>query len=404
MKFDVVVWLLSDGPPIFHVGERQLIGEDALLAVLPRLTTRATLLLLPCERVLPLIIEVPARSRRLLARALPFAIEEKLAVDLDTVHIAHGDLAPGMPTTARVVDKSYLDTCLGQARGWGLDVRSVQVDAERVPGTSDINLVIDHDRALLRQRGGKALAVGRAQLPFALGLAARAQGKTALEIETTVVGDTVPADEEHAALIAAVPAEAHFAPFATTPDALAALAGMRSVSAIELLQGSYAPARDSNFSLGPWRAAAIAAGVWALLAVGLEIGEGWWLGKHADQARIEASALYKNIFPGEAPPTDLRRAFSGHLGKDGPALGARPMLGILATALGGEQDITLESLSYQRERDELGVQLLARNLADLDRLKQTVERSAVQAQVNSAEQEANQVRARMRIRHGGQPG
>ena len=64
----------------------------------------------------------------------------------------------------------------------------------------------------------------------------------------------------------------------------------------------------------------------------------------------------------------------------------------------------MESLSYQRERDELGVQLLARNLADLDRLKQTVERSAVQAQVNSAEQEANQVRARVRIRHGGQPG
>ena len=404
MNFDVTVWLRSDGEPAFQVGARSGVGAAALQAALAATQARSTLLLLPSERVLPLEIEVPARTRRLLARALPFAVEEKLAVDLDAVHIAHGELTPGAATVARVIDRSYLDDVLAQARAWGLDVRSAQVDAERVPGAADINVLIDGTRAMLRTTGNKALAVDRGQLPLALGLVARAQGAGEPVVAVTALATTLPDDAEMRVLIEAMPAIGASTPFASCADLLTALTDGDSNAGIEILQGRYAPVRDRQIPLGPWRIAAIAAGAWLVTQIGLDIAQGWWLDRQADKAQLAAATMYQQIFPNEAAPADLRRALRGHLGQGGPAMGARPMLGILAGAVGGDPGITLESLSYQRERDELGVQLLARNLADLDRLKQTVERAAVHAQINSAEQQENQVRARLRIRHGGQPG
>lgn len=406
MKFDFVVWLRSDAHLTFLLGDFLGEGEDALREQVAGTNQRTTLLLLPSERVLPLRIDVPARSRRLLARALPFAVEEKLAVDLDSVHIAHGALNPGEASIVRVVDASYFTAALARVRELGLDVRSVQVDAERVPGDGALNILLDADHALIRQRDGKPLAISAGQLSFAVSLAARAQGGDYLELSFVAAVPAAVSDAVLENLARDIPTVAPIAPARLVRNALTALTDADSRTGVELLQGRFAIASETRINWGPWRPVAIAAAAWFTLQLILNGAQAWWLGSHADKTQVAAQQFYKKLFPSETAPQAfaLRRAFRAHLGDGGPAFGARPMLSILASALGDDKSISLESLSYQRERDELGLQLTAGALADLERLKQDVERHGVIAQINSAEQEDNKVHARLRVRHGGQPG
>ena len=50
--------------------------------------------LVPGEDVLFCVADIPARQSRYIAQALPYAVEEQIAQDIDTVHLALGEPGP----------------------------------------------------------------------------------------------------------------------------------------------------------------------------------------------------------------------------------------------------------------------------------------------------------------------
>lgn len=70
---------------------------DALAALAEEHWASEVVLLVPVEHVTWLTIAVPGRSAAQIRRALPFAAEEFLAQDIETMHLAHAPVRAGQP-------------------------------------------------------------------------------------------------------------------------------------------------------------------------------------------------------------------------------------------------------------------------------------------------------------------
>ena len=407
------------------IGHASADGQDE--DALPRVT-----LLLPAARVLAAEVRVPARTRRQLLRALPFAVEERLAIDLDSVHIAHGPLRPNERTQVRVVDLAWFEAVLAYVRGLGLVVDAVHVDADCLPAGGDLTLFIDGGQARLRASDGRMLGVDRRALPFALARLGRARAGTEAAAEVAegaasepglgviahVLADAPLTGDERETIRAAFGARLPpttleivpvIDPLAMLVTAIGAPSGAQGPSAsaapIDLLQGRFAVRRALDIDWRPWKSVGIAAAALLVLLPLLDAGKAWRYGREAERLDAETQAYYQQLFPGEPVPRDLRRSFESRLGEDdGAALGFRPLLGALADGLGKARGFELQSVSYQRERDELAVQVLAGSLADLERFKGGFAAHRVVAEVSSAEQEQERVRARLRVHAEGSGG
>ena len=402
-------------------------------------------LLVPAERVLATAVSLPARTRRQLQRALPFAVEEKLAIDLDRVHIASSSLRPDKPSRVRVVDPEYLEGALAKLRSMGLNVESVHSDADCLPLTSDIAVLIDGERALLRDRSGRALACARSVVAMVVGIASstlRASESEVLSAIVHVQADAPLTPVELAELASALGNIAQTDALVVQPvlDAMSLLAGVRAVAArgavalhsagapnraslpgapvagdvatgvqpiallpvdllpVDLLQGRFARPRATKGEWKLWKPAAVAALLLACVQPLLDGGRAWRYEQDADRIDRETMALYTSLFPGETVPVDIRRAFAKRLGGDASSgVGFRPLLTALAEVTSNTPGFELQSISYQRERDELALQVTANSLSDLERFKSGFASRQLVAEVSSAEQEQERVRARLRV-------
>ncbi|HEY5647488.1 MAG TPA: type II secretion system protein GspL, partial [Pseudomonadales bacterium] len=170
---------------------------------------------------------------------------------------------------------------------------------------------------------------------------------------------------------------------------------------VNLLQGSYTPARPPSESLYRWRSVAILAGVWILLALTGMVVQGGWASMQADTLTGRSEALYRDIFPGETRITNVARQMRQKLGQraDADGAGFTAYLGHLAQGI--DRSVTIWSLTYANSRDELAADLQLASYDALEQLKQRLTRLGITVEITSAEQQEAGVRARVRLQGSG---
>ena len=106
---------------------------DALAAT----QQRSVLLLLPGSDVTLAEPELPVRGGARLAQAVPFALEEQLASDLDDLHFAVGTRATGAAAVpVAVVARASMDRWLGACVDAGIRPDAAYADSMAVPPTA----------------------------------------------------------------------------------------------------------------------------------------------------------------------------------------------------------------------------------------------------------------------------
>ena len=120
---------------------------------------RRVVCLLPSTRVLRTRADVPVRNQSRLALALPFALEDLLAEDIDDLHFAsgmrHGDGRIGVA----VIRRTHLDDCLALLAEAGVAPKAIFADSDGVAdlvGTTTI--LLEDTQVILRDPGGDAVA------------------------------------------------------------------------------------------------------------------------------------------------------------------------------------------------------------------------------------------------------
>ena len=342
------------------------------------------LVLVPNQHVLEVSATVPGRSAGQIRRALPYAVEEFIATDIERMHLASGAIRPGQPVPCQLIERELIEGWVQALHSAGVVPGYFVADAHVLPYADDSATVLQDDNEALIHTHGQAATIDRGNLLVAL---------QSLPIEHARLINGELTDIE-AAQLQDVAVESEN----TGGSAVEVLARhWQGRTDINLLQGEFAPPRARvGFSKG-WGIAAALACVWVLVAWGAMVAEAWWANSQAEALNDEAQTLYSSLFPGEKP-RNVRRALAARIGErtasDGRGLVA--LTGDIAEVL--PDDAGMRSLEFSGQRGELKTEILVTGFAQLEAVEKQLAERGVAAELQNSLQEDNRVRAYFLVR------
>ena len=347
---------------------------------------------------LALSCQVPGRNAMQLRRAAPYAVEEFVTEDIEAMQVACGPLVRGEPVRCLVAPRAGVAGYLACLESAGIRPGWLTTDALALPTAPGMVTVLYIDNTALVRTVDQAASVDEANLPVVLDAMHAdldaAQGPRLRQINGTL-------SELHLSQLELAPEQLEQSAFEGT--LLAYLASeFQAASAINLLQGDFAPKRAQSGPLTRWRAVAASVGVWLAVAVAAFAAEGIWATYQADALRDEANQLYRDIYDVERVPGNPATRMRSRLGQTPEAkVGFHHLLGHLGSSLqqlGGRYELV--SVSYS-ERSGLGAEVMVADYDAVETLKDALAEREVELEVASAEQEQERVRTNLRMVEAG---
>jgi len=324
----------------------------------------------PAEDVLLLEVARIPGSEATLARALPYAIEEQLAVPVETQHVAWVPSPEPGQVLVGVVARTALQGWLDGLRRAGLEPDAMVPEGLLVPWQAGrVGLLVEGGRAVARL-GRSRVFCGRTEEVLAL---VSGDSSRVDRVDVEAADGALRAIDLHARALAAEPG----------PQ-------------LNLLQGAFAPRNRHAGVRRAWSMAAIVAGVAVLLAIthiGIERSK---LASQVDAQRAEMTSLYRQLVPGDGPVASPEAFLASALRAAGQ--GEDPLiatLGSLSGALAREGCCTLQSLDYRNRALDAVVD--APDVAALDALRARLAADGMRVDLVGATPGSRGVEGRLRL-------
>jgi general secretion pathway protein L len=373
---------------------------------------REVIVLVPAGETSTLRCDLPAKGARLRA-ALPFALEEQVADEIENLHFAPGTRRAGGDIPVAVVAHGTMNAWLERLQAAG--IRPARLVPEEhglafVPNT--LSLLVAGDM-LFFNNGADLAFVMQGVTPVEALMAAGILGDHGLTEEAAersrhLLVYCEPSDEQRFAddwqrlrqQLDSV--DINLLPDGVLPRLAVTVA---SGAGVNLLQGRYGESADVGAMFRPWRYV-------AMLLVGL--GVLGMAGKAIDYFRLTSeevalkeqfTAEYRKIRPDDTREvmdplgtvTSIRRSF----GTSGAAPAVfLPTLQQLAAAMQENKDAEIQAISYRA--GVIDVRLTAPDVATLDRIEKSVSQSSrFAASIQSTDRIGDRVNSRIQIREVG---
>lgn len=388
-------WLIVDRSGVrsgaVHTGPL----ADALSLV----ENRSTVLLLPAGDVALAEPELPLRSGARLAQAVPFALEEQLASEVETMHFAVGARSAGAAgTPVAFVARSLMDRWQAACEAAGIHPDAAYADATTVPvSPGACTMLLDEGMLFVRRANAVPYALDANPLGAALDLAL---GDVTEAAENVVFYAGAAEYEANRDTIEGLRSRTATLQVKLLPDgALPLLAAqVGSDAGVNLLQGPYAARSSLSARLREWRLPAALAAATALVFLASQGFSVWKLGQAEKKLDAEIVAVFSAAMPGQKA-VDPRAQMQGVLGSRGAAGGALlPAVSALATAIAQSPQAKVESLSFRGNALEL--RLTAPTVEALDSIKQALSQGGLSAELQSATPRGQTVEGRLQVRLG----
>ncbi|MFQ5634326.1 MAG: type II secretion system protein GspL [Gammaproteobacteria bacterium] len=375
---------------------------------------RKIIALVPAASVLRTTADVPLRGTARILQALPFAMEEQLAADVEELHFAAGKRDAESRLPVAVVERLEMEAWLELLAAAGIKPVGMYADSDAVgviPNTTTL-FVEENSLTLCDADGYIAVTdIDGAETTLELWLRGRETRDDPdapappvnILVYVTPVAHAAPAT---AALITNLqPRVASLDVRVLSDGALPRLASqIVTQPGINLLQGRYAQSSNLATYWPAWRVATALFACLTLTLGGAKLLEISSLRQQAVRldAAIEQGIRY--TFPEVREVRDARSLLESklrQLGRERPASGRTDFLETLQTVAGaisvaGNTGAKLETINYRSGTMELRV--LAPNVEALDTIRrQIADNGALQAEIQSANPEGDGVRGRIQI-------
>jgi general secretion pathway protein L len=329
------------------------------------------MLVLPVEAVTACAVNLPTRKARWLRQALPYAVEDVLAEDVESMHLALGEQLPDGRHRVFAVRRSWLSSWLSLC---AQAPQEIAVDADLLPqgGTS------------LLMRDGRCLLGGDNAVRLAFQTDEWEQLK-ALTVQPVQVwyedGQVAPTDD----IQTAQPIADVFSWLAAQP--------LRN----NLAQAEFA-VQSSN---AQWQRFRPLVGVLALMLVlqwGFNLAQGWHMQRQADVYAAASAELYRELFPEDSKLVNIRAQFDQHLQGAGGSGQPRllSLLSQVSAALNQSgRKVEIAQVDFSEVRGDLAMQVVATGFADLEQLREHLQDRGLTVQLGSATREGTSVSARV---------
>lgn len=389
MNETLIIWLAHDPAvdarwlPVDATGRALGSVQRGPLAQAAAMTAeRRVVVAVPAEDVLLTEVSLPGLRGARLRQAVPFALEDRLAVDVEHVHCALGPAVDDDVHQVAAVERAVMERWLAALRDAGITPAAVVPDCLALPWDGDgaTTVALTPTRALVRDGAAAGFACEHDLLEPMFAARAHESPPTRVAVAEG----------------AAPPAAFVGTPVTELRDGLLAWLAPQlvgSTPSLDLLQGPYAPKRRRTAALGAWRWPAMLAAAWLALAVVTWALEYRALAAEHARQQAEIAEIFASVITDE-PMVDPRLQLERRLGgaADGELL---RLLEALAAAMAGAEGVEVSGLSYRS--GQLDVSVAARTVDQLDRLRERVAAGGVAAAIDSASSAGDAVAGRLRL-------
>jgi general secretion pathway protein L len=386
-----IEWQLLDSNLIpMGQGDRGPIEEAAGLA-----SRRRVVVLAPSEDVLLSSIELQARNRQQLLKAVPYALEEELAEDVDALHFALGTRQPDQNYPVAVVSRACMDGWLNVLKVANITPHAIYPESLSLAlADSSWSILIENERALIRSGAFRGFCAETGNLQPLLQLAIEESGADAPEL--IHIYHRHKHTGKPLSLDLSVPIIEHF----DCPADLMTM-GLDAKHNINLLQGGYEDKTGTGRLLRPWRIAAILLGVWLTLQATSVFLDYWRLDSESDLLKNSIETVFKETFPKVSrivnPRVQMEQKLKALLAEQQSGQGDdfMDLLYAASRAINASPGVEIDTLNFLQGRLELA--LKAVELRSLEKIKQLLDKDGLNAKIESAETVGERVEARFRI-------
>lgn len=359
--------------------------------------------IVPSSDVLMTEVELPVKSGVRVQQVVPYALEEQLAADIETLHFALGarDDDTGR-TQVAVVTRSLMEQWLGALAAEGLAPELLCTEAVLLPDNpGHVVVMLEGDTLCVRRAGQAAIALPA----LAVGAALLASLGPQMMADDLIFYVSPEDWHRRSAEVEALRSQCaslkvqllNFGPLPLLAPHLAAGA------ALNLLSGDYAPKRTFGDSWQRWRLAAMLAGALLVLHVGgLSLQR--YQQHHAEQTLDAAiGQIGRRALPGDPGTGDVRARIEQRLAAQagGGGAGLMPALAALAQALQGVDGASIETLSFQDRALDLKVR--APDAERVERVDQALSSRGWRAELTSGNSAGSAYEGRIKASAPGGP-
>lgn len=370
---------------------------QALGAAADAAAGQRAVVLVPSTDVLFTRVSIPTRNRQRLAKAVPYALEDRLAGEVESMHFALGGRAANGDLAVAVVDRARMDAWLALLHDTGIEPHALVPDLLCLPWQpGEWTVLREHDLSLVRTGVQSGFVADTPNLVMLLELALAEASEAApgrvRVIDAGAAGPELP--EALGAGAVALVADA------SPGDPLALMAQhYAAADALNLLQGPYSRQEQLLKLWRPWRAAAALLAVWLLVqGIGTAV-EYAGLRQRSATLDQQIEQLFRKTFPDVQRVVNAEAQMKQRLAALERSRG-QSSLGFLELLLKTGRPLTAagtELQSVQYRDGQLDVLIEIRDLQALDGLKQAIEQIGLRVEIQSATAREQGVSSRLRI-------
>lgn len=314
------------------------------------------LVLVPGEDVLLIHASLPPGSPARLAQVLPYALEDQVLDDVESLHFVAGPRREDGQHAVAVVARERMQAWQAALVAAGVAADRMLPDFLAVPLDGDrACALVEGETCLVRLAAGNGFACAVGQLSNWLGA----------ELGLDVI--PVAADAEPQ-----VPA-GHDWRLRRPMEALDALsAGAEISSGLNLLSGTFAPHHRHASQRRLWRLAAILAGVAIVVGLAGQLTSVLRLQAANSAAETAIEQRYADLFPDSPPVPDPVARVRSELTRLGGVGQAQGLLGVLSQAapILASHDFRLDVLGIEYRNKTLELSVHSTSLSNLDQLRE----------------------------------
>lgn len=341
-------------------------------------------------------VNIPAKNKQRALQAIPFALEDQLAEDIEALHFAIGKAENSRYPVASIAH-STLKSLIEKLQQAGIKPDAIFADALCLPQNSRQWTLLQHkDKTSIRTDNGDVITTDNESLPVFI----HSLLKQKEEHLPQTISVYLEADHELTGLSAPENIEIKQVRYKQTPLSLFC-PQLNQPEMLNLLQGPYQAKKQSKQWWQPWKTAAViaaAALVLQLISGSLNLNRL----QHENQLiNNQITQIYKKSFPRSKKIVNARVQMENKLkqlkkssGKSDYSftdilLDSAPLIKQTAGA-------EIQGINYHNRK--LEIQLVLDKLSTAENLKNQLNKLAhIKAELLSASSEAKQVNARIRL-------